>query len=114
MRRFGPSSQHRTRIGAEKKTPGATGLDIAAEHLTRYEALRARVAEGEARQDELAAMACQGMLRGLGHLALAQDAVRPTPQRLPREAPPLAGDGEFVNVLANIVLRIQSEASHVY
>jgi hypothetical protein len=59
-------------------------------------------------------MACQGMLRSLNHLPLAPDAALPMSKRWPGGVPSVPGDGAFVNVLANIVLRIQAEASHVY
>ena len=113
-RRVGPSTQHRTRLGAEKKTLGAIVPDSPGEHLTRYETLRARVVKGAAHPSELATMAFHGMLRGLDHLAAVPDSPPSTAKPRPRGGSSPLGDVEFVNVLTNIVLRIQAEASHVY
>jgi len=69
---------------------------------------------GMAHPAELATMACQGMLRGLDHLALAPDSMPATAKPWPRGSSTPLGQEAFVHVLTNIVLRIQAEASHVY
>jgi hypothetical protein len=76
--------------------------------------LRAQVLMGMAHPAELATMACQGMLRGLDHLALAPDSTPATAKPRPRGISSRSGQEEFVQVLTNIVLRSQAEASHVY
>lgn len=81
--------------------------------MRTYEQLRAQVICGQARAEGLAVIVYHGMLRGLsvilaeGKPANEQPVVRePVARALPR-------DPELVRVLANMLLRAQTEVMHV-
>lgn len=86
--------------------------------LQTYERLRAEVIEGRARPEGLGAVIHHGLLQGLTIL-LTTTASADASENLsttPRSTTPLAAihDGEFLRLLANMVLQTQAEVMHVY
>jgi hypothetical protein len=83
--------------------------------IQTYEALRAGVLSGQVRPEGLGALIYHGMLRGL---AVMLSAVVPPKSAVNRSEPVTPAmpqeRGEFVRVLANMLLRTQSEVMHVY
>jgi hypothetical protein len=79
-----------------------------------YEALRAQVLGGGRCRTGFTALMYHGMARGLA-LITAPPAT-PAPQQQPQVStlPAVAPDSALIRLLANMVLRIQSEVQHVY
>jgi hypothetical protein len=77
--------------------------------------LRTEVLKGQSRPEGLGAVVYHGMWRGLGIL-LAAAVKRPTPlaQKPPSARQPLPKKHQLVHLLANMLLRTQSEVMHVY
>jgi len=75
----------------------------------RYECLRAQVVAGGGRREAFAVLLYHGMYHGLAQLASV-----PGPQRLPPKALPPPADSALIRHLANMILNVQSELSHVY
>lgn len=82
--------------------------------MERYEALRTEVLTGQALPEGLSALVSHGMLRGLA-LILSDAPVLQCPQ-VARESSvhSIPHDPQFVRLLANMLLRSQSEVVHVY
>jgi len=79
-----------------------------------YEALRAQVLGGGRCRSGITALLYHGMAQGI---ALITDTpVTPDPRQVPQAntLPVVASDPALVRLLANMVLRIQSEVQHVY
>ena len=82
--------------------------------IEAYEALRTEVLQGEAPPEGLGAVVHHGMLRGL---ALLLASAPPPPSAAPiagAALPATPPDRQFVRLLANMLLQIQSETVHVY
>lgn len=82
--------------------------------VAAYEALRTTVIEGTPRPEGAAALRYHGMLHGLPLLietATARSAHSPGHESVAHSLQP---NGEFVRLLANLVLRTHSELVHVY
>lgn len=109
---LGPPPQHRTRLGAQKKTiVAAAALPPAAVSL--YETLRRDVLQGAARPDGLGAVVYHGMLQGLALLMSGPpEPVTRQPQTV--STPNVRGDHGLVRLLANMVLQTHFEVKHVY
>lgn len=108
--------QHRTRNSAQKKTvnPALADASPARATVAAYEALRIAVIDGAPRPEGVAALRYHGMLHGLPMLAeTAATQSTPAPGHEP-VAYPLQADGEFVRLLASLVLHTHSELVHVY
>jgi hypothetical protein len=108
--------QHRTRNSAQKKTvnPALAGASPARATVAAYEALRTAVIDGAPRPEGVAALRYHGMLHGLPMLAeTAATQSTPAPGHEP-VAYPLQADGEFVRLIASLVLHTHSELVHVY
>jgi hypothetical protein len=73
--------------------------------------LRAEVLQGRARAEGIGALVYHGMVTGLLMLASAPAPPAAVP---PRDIRTLPHDRQFVRLLANMLLRTQSEAMHVY
>ena len=78
-----------------------------------YEALRSEVLQGQARPEGLGAVVHHGMMAGLLMLVRASPPAAAAP---PRDVATWAmpHDRQFVRLLANMLLRTQSELVHVY
>lgn len=82
--------------------------------VAAYEALRTTVIEGTPRPEGAAALRYHGMLHGLPLLietATARSTHSPGHESVAHSLQP---NGEFVRLLANLVLRTHSELVHVY
>jgi len=79
-----------------------------------YEALRAQVLGGGRRGTGLAALLYHGMARGLTLMAAKPGTSTPQPETPLSTMAVMASDSALVRLLANMVLRIQSEVQHVY
>ena len=79
-----------------------------------YEALRAQVLGGGRCRAGISALLYHGMARGLA--LITDTSATPTSRQgnQPGTLPVVASDPALVRVLANMVLRIQSEVQHVY
>lgn len=78
-----------------------------------YETLRRAVIDGTGSREGVAALRFHGMLKGMFMLAQAEDphdiaAFHREPAMAPQPA------GQFVHLLANLVLHTHSELTHVY
>lgn len=117
----GSPAQYRTRPGAQKKTlTSSSSAPLPATALPTYERLRAEVIEGRARPEGLGAVIHHGLMQGLAILLSSKNtASLDAPDNLSttvRSTPSLAAihDGEFLRLLANMVLQTQAEVRHVY
>jgi hypothetical protein len=115
-RYLGSPPQHRTRNSAQKKTiePAAAGDAPAGATVAAYEALRTAVIDGTPRPEGAAALRYHGMLHGLPMLV---ETVRPRDAHAPGHesvAHSLQPNGEFVRLLASLLLHTHSELVHVY
>lgn len=110
-----PSSQHRARPGAEKKTTDAAGLvALPPQAIETYEALRTQVLGGGRCRTGFTAFLYHGMARGLTLIAV-KPLTPASQQEMPESViPVMASDSALVRLLANMVLHIQSEVQHVY
>ena len=107
-----PPPQHRTRLGAEKKTV-ATGHGLPAAAVSAYETLRGEVLRGQARPEGLSAVVYHGMLDGLA--MLMAPATPYATYHTPRTAPSsVRDDRAFLRLVANMILQTQCEVKHVY
>ena len=79
--------------------------------LATYESLRTSVLLGQVRGPGLAALRFHGMLHGL--VIVSRSAPPPASPRV-SNARICPIDGQLVRLLANLVLRTQSELMHVY
>ena len=76
--------------------------------------LRTEVLTGQARPEGLGALVYHGMLNGLA-LILASPPVAPSvPGATACPVAPIPNNRQFVRLLANMLLRTQSEVVHVY
>ncbi len=81
--------------------------------VAAYETLRRAVIDGTGHIEGVAALRYHGMLKGLFMLAHAEVPRNiSAPHREPAMGPQPAG--EFVHLLANLVLHTHSELTHVY
>lgn len=80
--------------------------------IAAYEGLRSDVLEGRSRPEGLGAVIYHGMWRGL--LVLLAPAPEPKPVTAAIPSPVIARQPALVHLLANMVLRTQSEVMHVY
>jgi hypothetical protein len=82
--------------------------------VATYEGLRRDVMQGQSRPEDLGAIVYHGMLEGLAvMLARVEPANNFTAPHEP-VVRPVPHDRDFVRVLANMLLRSQSEVMHVY
>lgn len=71
--------------------------------------------KGQARPEELGAVAYHGLLRGLALILAGRAPLsRSIPLASVPTARPLPHEREFVRLLANMLLQTQSEVMHVY
>lgn len=79
-----------------------------------YEALRAQALGGGRCRTGFTALMYHGMARGLALIVATP--TPPEPQQEPQgnTLPAVASDPALIRLLANMVLRIQSEVQHVY
>ena len=75
--------------------------------VEHYETLRAQAVNGGGQRSAFARVLYHGMYHGLAQLADAPD-----PQRHPQ--PPSPANPALVRQLANMILNVQSELTHVY
>ena len=88
-------------------------MSVPAQALCTYERLREQVLSGEAHPEGLSAILYHGMLRGLTVILTAPPAELPgAAETATFEAAPL--DREFLHLLVNMVLKTQSQVTHVY
>jgi hypothetical protein len=80
--------------------------------IDAYEALRSDVLEGRSRPEGLGAVIYHGMWRGLR--VLLASAPESNPLMAPIPYPVIAREPALVHLLANMLLRTQSEVMHVY
>ena len=77
-----------------------------------YEALRLTVIQGQPRGAGVAALRFHGMWEGL--MMLTRPMATPVPAAVAAARPAVRLDDQFVRLLANLVLRTQTELTHVY
>ncbi|MGH8319627.1 MAG: hypothetical protein ACREUL_16920 [Steroidobacteraceae bacterium] len=68
---------------------------------------------GCARPEGLGAIVYHGLIEGL-RLLCSSNRSEPSPAPRTAEPQPIARDHELLRLLANMVLQVQSEVSHVY
>jgi len=79
-----------------------------------YETLRAAVIAGQPNPEGCAAVRFHGMVRGLATLLRTAPATAPATSVSRAPSTVVPRDPELVRLLANIVLRTQTELTHVY
>ena len=79
-----------------------------------YEALRAQVLGGGRCRTGFTALLYHGMARGLTLIAATPATPEPRQETQLSTLPAVAPDPALIRLLANMVLRIQSEVQHVY
>lgn len=82
--------------------------------IDTYEGLRAGVIGGLSRPEGLSAVVYHGMWRGLQVLLATPQPLPPAAAPRPFPVPGLAPERQLVHLLANMLLRTQSEVMHVY
>jgi hypothetical protein len=80
-----------------------------------YETLRGQVLQGQARSDGLGAIVFHGMWGGLAVLLRAAPSPSISSPVKPDSTPaPMAHDPQFVRLLANMLLHMQSKDEYAY
>ena len=84
-------------------------LPLPATATERYERLRSQALQGGGRRDAFAVLLYHGMYHGLAQLMGASG---PRRQAAPVAAPP--ADNALIRQVANMILNVQAELTHVY
>ena len=75
----------------------------------RYERLRTQVVQGGGRRDVFAVLLYHGMYHGLAQLMCTS-----APQQQPALPSALPADHALIRQVANMILNVQAELTHVY
>ena len=89
-------------------------MALSLQAVETYEALRAQVLGGGRCRAGITALLYHGMAQGLALIADTPATPEPRQGTQPSPLPVVASDPALVRLLANMVLRIQSEVQHVY